>query len=627
VPTDPLTLQRSQLLPQEELQHTPSAQRPERQLTAQGWPLSRPQLPLPSHELPPAQAFVGTLSSTPRPMFTQVPPAPVQALQVAQLETAQQWLSTHPTEHCRSALHEAPLASLQSMSCGEAPQVVPHAVQPLGQKPSEVALHGRGVEVHLNVQAETVPVRVLIVFASLTQVSNWVWQDETGSQVSPVSIAPFPHDGTQLLSLFALQVPPVGQQASPFVQAVMRPAFTHSVVQPEPCSMRSWQATAGQLAGQFAPSHFSPHAGSVTPLPQTQPQSLSVRLVQPLAQQPSPFVHVAMTVSFTHSALHAPAVPCSFRFWQPTGAQLAGQLPSHFSPASTAPLPHLGVQSLSLFALHVGGQQPSPGVQTVCVPSSTQAAVQAAELPVSFFFMHAVHGHVVGQLEGGSHFSPASTAPLPHFGTQSLSVLALQAGGQQPSPSVQALMSVSSTQRAWQVPPLTSRRVWHAMGGQLAGQLLFGSQVSWQAASIRLLPQAHWQSVSFALVQPGGQQPSPEAHAVCMPSSTQRAVQVAAVPVSFCFVHPIGGQLVGQLLGGSQVSPASVAPLPQAGLQSLSFVALQPEGQQPSPPTHAVCVPLSTHWAWQVPGLASLRSVQPMGGHDVGHFPSGSQVS
>ena len=47
--------------------------------------------------------------------------------------------------------------------------------------------------------------------------------------------------------------------------------------------------------------------------------------------------------------------------------------------------------------------------------------------------------------------------------------------------------------------------------------------------------------------------------------------------------------LVVQLLGGSQVSPASTTLLPQTGWQSLSLVELQPDGQQPSLFAHAVC--------------------------------------
>ena len=36
--------------------------------------------------------------------------------------------------------------------------------------------------------------------------------------------------------------------------------------------------------------------------------------------------------------------------------------------------PHVGAQSLSLFALHAEGQQPSPLMQAVCMPLFTQTA-------------------------------------------------------------------------------------------------------------------------------------------------------------------------------------------------------------------------------------------------------------
>jgi hypothetical protein len=84
-----------------------------------------------------------------------------------------------------------------------------------------------------------------------------------------------------------------------------------------------------------------------------------------------------------------------------------------------------------------------------------------------------------------------------------------------------------------------------------------------------------------------GQQESPVAHMVCLPASTHLASQVLADPSSFCSVQPIAGQAVGQVSPGSQVSPASTALFPQLALQSLSLVALQAAGQQPSPPTHS----------------------------------------
>jgi hypothetical protein len=302
-------------------------------------------------------------------------------------------------------------------------------------------------------------------------------------------------------------------------------------------------------------------------------------------------------------------------------------LPSHFSPASTIPSPQRGLQSLSFPLLQVAGQQPSPFAQTLCTPSSTQVAVQAAAEPVRRLRMQAFQGQVAGQLEGGSQVSAPSIAPLPQRAVQSLSTLALQPVGQQPSPFAQAVCATSSTHWAWQVCPLTRRRRWHPTAGQAVGQVESGSQVSWQAVSIWLLPQVQLQSASFAVVHPVGQQPSPEAQAVWAPSSTQCAVQSAAVPASFRLVHPMGGQVVGQVPGGSQLSAASSTPLPQAATQSLSLPALQAGGQQPSPPMQVVWSRSFTHAAVQVPGLATRRSMQPIGGHDAGQSVSGSQTS
>jgi len=65
--------------------------------------------------------------------------------------------------------------------------------------------------------------------------------------------------------------------------------------------------------------------------------------------------------------------------------------------------------------------------------------------------------------------------------------------------------------------------------------------------------------------------------------------------------------------------------LPHTGAQSLSVVALQPVvGQQPSPFTHRVCVPVSMHSARHVPPLESARSVQATCGQLVGQLPSQS---
>jgi hypothetical protein len=89
------------------------------------------------------------------------------------------------------------------------------------------------------------------------------------------------------------------------------------------------------------------------------------------------------------------------------------------------------------------------------------------------------------------------------------------------------------------------------------------------------------------------------------------------------------GHELGQL--PSHCSPASTTPLPQTGVQSLSLSELQvpepPPGQQLSPFTHAVTVLPFWHDAAHVPPPTSVRSWQPIGGHDIGHEESGSQVS
>jgi hypothetical protein len=86
-------------------------------------------------------------------------------------------------------------------------------------------------------------------------------------------------------------------------------------------------------------------------------------------------------------------------------------------------------------------------------------------------------------------------------------------------------------------------------------------------------------------VHPVGQQesrPAPEQEVMGM--CRQAAVQVAALPTSCSDVQgsPSSGQVVGQVLGGSQVSPAPARLSPHCGLQSLSVAAVQPSGQQPS---------------------------------------------
>ena len=66
-------------------------------------------------------------------------------------------------------------------------------------------------------------------------------------------------------------------------------------------------------------------------------------------------------------------------------------------------------------------------------------------------------------------------------------------------------------------------------------------------------------------------------------------MQDAALPSKLFAVQAFeSSQLVGQLATGSQYSPLSTTPFPQTGLQSSSFVELQPEAQHPSPSVQVV---------------------------------------
>jgi hypothetical protein len=57
-----------------------------------------------------------------------------------------------------------------------------------------------------------------------------------------------------------------------------------------------------------------------------------------------------------------PPVPVSTSFVHelPSLAHVAGQFPSHVSPGSTTPLPQIGIQFGSVFALHPDAQHASP---------------------------------------------------------------------------------------------------------------------------------------------------------------------------------------------------------------------------------------------------------------------------
>jgi hypothetical protein len=120
----------------------------------------------------------------------------------------------------------------------------------------------------------------------------------------------------------------------------------------------------GHVAGQL-PSHSS--GGSTTPLPHMPEQLLSFVALQPVGQQPSPPTHIVIA-GYVHVTLHMPDEPeRTFVVHELPSSHVAGQFPSHVSPASTTPLPHIGMQLLSLVALQPEGQQPSPLVHVVTV--------------------------------------------------------------------------------------------------------------------------------------------------------------------------------------------------------------------------------------------------------------------
>jgi len=98
------------------------------------------------------------------------------------------------------------------------------------------------------------------------------------------------------------------------------------------------------------------------------------------------------------------------------------------------------------------------------------------------------------------------------------------------------------------------------------------------------------QSLSTWEVHASGQQPSPLSQ-TDTGSSWQRALHALAAPVTCATVQALAvlhDACVGQLSGGSQVSSASITPLPQVAEQSESVSGVAPPGQQPSPGT--LCV-------------------------------------
>src|SRR5215831_17703928 len=183
-------------------------------------------------------------------------------------------------------------------------------------------------------------------------------------------------------------------------------------------------------------------------------QSQSFAAAQPVGQQPS-LVSGAQAVigTWRQAAVHEAASPISRSAVQgsPSSGQDVGQLAggSQVSPAPTCPSPQrAGPQSLSVVAEQPAGQQPSPERQAV-IGWWKQARVQVSSEPAAKSRVHAsassqLRGHAPGApvVIARSQVSPSSTLPLPQMTRQSLSSSAEQPAGQQPSPSLQALIAV-----------------------------------------------------------------------------------------------------------------------------------------------------------------------------------------
>jgi hypothetical protein len=188
------------------------------------------------------------------------------------------------------------------------------------------------------VQAPAEPVEPSIV----QELPSMQLAGQLPSQVSPDSTTPLPHLTVQSLSLVELQ--PGAQQPSPPAHWVIALCPHASVQAPaEPLVVSAVQALpSSQLAGQL-PSQVSPV--STAPLPHRTLQSLSLLLLQLPGQHPSAVVHEPMGVCW-QTTLHACAVPVKASAVQAfVSVHVVGQLPSHFSPVSTTPLPHVCLQS------------------------------------------------------------------------------------------------------------------------------------------------------------------------------------------------------------------------------------------------------------------------------------------
>jgi hypothetical protein len=187
---------------------------------------------------------------------------------------------------------------------------------------------------------------------------------------------------------------------------------------------------------------------------------------------------------------------------------------------------------------------------------------------------------------------------LPQLAGQSASRLVgevLHPGGQQLSidTPLQVIVAVHLALHVAGDPEYVSQQLAHDVG-QVEG----GSHVSPALMSTRPSPQPA-QSESWPGAQPTGQHWSIPALEHVLGVCPQTTLHADALPVCVSVVHGSPSLQFGHEPGGSQVSPASMRPLPQPE-QSVSIIAVHPTaGQQLSLLVPQAMVPPSTHWRWQ----------------------------
>jgi hypothetical protein len=203
---------------------------------------------------------------------------------------------------------------------------------------------------------------------------------------------------------------------------------------------------------------------------------------------------------------------------------------------------------------------------------------------------------------------------------------------QQPSPSIADAIAtcVQATLQFTSLPVRTSS-VHGSPSPQSCGHgvALDGSHVSPAALSTTPSPHRAEQSLSVCSVQPLGQQPSPAVHALITFVSHTR-LHASGVPDADTRMHALLAGHLGQLSGGSQVSPGSVTPLPHTGAQSSSFDAFAPLGQHWSPAIRAVIFMGSQRASHSLPtsciGSQASLDVSQLSGHAPA-LPAGIAVS